>query len=150
MKYSKDVKDIARGIIDHGGYYDRASVSELLVCVSMDISSDFTVDYEGREYRVIFTDDILDTLVEELASDEYMLGCFNANFLGSTLGIDPETIEVLQKAEAFEGVGKLVIGMGKLEEVAEDYINTDGAGHHFSHYDGNETNAGNYTVFCTN
>lgn len=150
MKYSDEVKNIARAIIGHCGYYNRLSVSELLQNINDEIDNDFEVKYESHEYRVIKTDDIPEIMADELAGDEYILGCFNAWFLADVLNISQDVIEAMQQSEAFEAIGKLIIDLGKLGDVVEGYIGADGAGHHFSHYDFSEEEAGEYTVFCVN
>lgn len=108
-------------------------------------------DFEVDNVRFIDADSIDEIQQEELASDEYVLGCFNAHFLAGVLQMDKSVIDAMQEAEAFEAVGKLIISMGKLEDVQEQYASADGYGHHFNHYDGNEEElffAGNiYHVF---
>ena len=79
-----------------------------------------------------------------------MLGCFNAWFLAEVLEIDQDTIETLQNAEAYDGVGKLVLSMGKLEELQQAYASADGYGHHFSHYDGSEECINGWYIFRVN
>ena len=106
--------------------------------------------FEVDNHRFIHTNDIDEVQQDELKSDEYMLGCFNASFLAGILDIDQDVIEAMQKAEAFEAVGKLVLSMDKLEELQEDYARLDGYGHHFNHYDGNEIEIGNYHIFRIN
>ena len=54
------------------------------------------------------------------------------------MDIDIDVIQAMQKAEAFEALGKLVMSTGKLEELQEKYASEDGYGHHFGHYDGCE------------
>ena len=92
-------------------------------------------DFEVDGVRFIEDGAILDILADELASDEYVLGCFNADFLAGVTGVDSDVFEAMQKAEAYEAIGKLVISMGKLEELAEQYASADGYGHHFNGYD---------------
>ena len=74
----------------------------------------------------------------ELESDLYCLGCFNASFISSVLDIDQDVIEAMQEAEAFEAIGKLIISLGKLDELQSQYASCDGYGSHFNHYDGNQ------------
>jgi hypothetical protein len=150
MKYSSEVKAIARAIIEHEGTTERASVSQLLFDIESDFCNDFEVCYESREYRIINNDDIQSTMEDELSSDEYILGCFNSWFLSEITGIDSEVFDAMKQSEAFEAIGKLIISGGYLEELAEGYISADGAGHHFSHYDFSEDDTGDYTVFCIN
>lgn len=97
-------------------------------------SSDFEVD----GVRFINSSDIDRIQCDELESDEYVLGCFNAWFISDVTGVDPEALEAMQKAEAFEGIGKLILSMDKLEELQQAYVSADGYGHHFNRYDGGE------------
>ncbi len=92
-------------------------------------------DFEVDAVRFINTNDIDSILAEELSNDLYCLGCFNATFLSSILNIDADVIEAMQESEAYEAIGKLIISMDKLDELAEEYANADGYGHHFNRYD---------------
>ena len=105
---------------------------------------DFTID----DYRFIHEDYIDDIQKEELASDLYILGCFNAWFLSNCSGIDIDIIETLQKSEAFEGLGKLMLPY--LDKIQQDYASLDGYGHHFNHYDGDEIELGDWYIFRIN
>lgn len=93
-------------------------------------------DFEVNDFRFIHQDSIDKIQQEELSDDEYILGCFNDWFLADILGINFDTVQTMQKKECFEALGKLVIDLGKLEELQEKYAREDGYGHHFSHYDG--------------
>lgn len=95
-------------------------------------------DFEVDGVRFIRANAIDTIQCDELASDEYVLGCFNAWFLADVLGIDQDVIEAIQKAEAFEAIGKLIISMGKLEALQQAYSRADGYGHHFNSYDFSE------------
>lgn len=92
-------------------------------------------DYELDNYRIIKDDMIFDIMKEELENDEYILGCFNDWFLSDVLNIDIDVIQAMKKAEAFEAIGKLVLSLDKLDDLAEGYIKYDGYGHYFAHYD---------------
>lgn len=108
-------------------------------------------DFEVYGVRFIAEDSIDAIQCEELQSDLYILGCFNSWFLASVLEIDKEVIDAMQEAEAFEAIGKLVISMGKLGELQEEYASADGYGHHFNRYNGEEEevtiNGRDYYVF---
>ena len=108
-------------------------------------------DFEVEGVRFIAAGVIDEVMCHELGSDLYILGCFNAPFLASILEIDTDVIEAMQKAEAFEALGKLILSMDKLEELQEDYASADGYGHHFNSYDGSEEETeiggGTYYVF---
>lgn len=94
-----------------------------------------TADFEVDGVRFINSSDIDSIQCEELGNDEYILGCFNAWFIADVLGIDTDVIEAMQKAEAFEAIGKLIIRLAKLEELQQTYARDDGYGHYFNHYD---------------
>ncbi len=112
--------------------------------------NDGNSDFEVDNYRFIDRDSIDEIQCEELAGDEYVLGCFNASFLADILDAPQEAIEAMQQAEAFEAVGKWVIESGNLEALQEAYSGIDGYGHHFSHYDFSEDEIGDYYVFRIN
>lgn len=92
-------------------------------------------DFEVDGVRFISDSTIDQIQQDELSSDEYILGCFNASFLAGILNIDQDVIDAMQKAEAYEAVGKLIISLGKLEELQAEYASADGYGHHFNSYD---------------
>lgn len=127
MKYSdvKKIKSFCAGLFSEPDYRE---------VISHAGNDDFEVD--GVRF---IADSAIDQIQQdELSSDEYILGCFNAWFIADVLGIDIEVIEAMQKAEAFEAIGKLIISRGKLEELQEDYASADGYGHHFNNYDFDE------------
>ncbi len=107
-------------------------------------------DFEEGRFRFIHKDEIDKIQQDELSSDEYILGCFNAEFLCNILPISYDAIKKMQECEAFEAVGEIIIGGGHLEEVQEQYASADGYGQHFNSYDGNEYEVGEYLVFQTN
>lgn len=100
--------------------------------------ADEELDFEVSGYRFIDQSIIDSVQQDELSSDLYILGCFNAWFLADVLGIPLSAIEAIQKAEAYEALGEMVISMGKLSDLQEAYVSVDGYGHHFAHYDGEE------------
>jgi len=93
-------------------------------------------DFEVGDWRFIDADAINDIQQEELSNDLYMLGCFTDWFLANATDIDIEVIQALQEAEAFEALGKLVLP--HIAEIQAEYASTDGYGHHFNRYDGEE------------
>ncbi len=95
-------------------------------------------DFEVDGVRFINSEDIDRIQQDELSDDDYILGCFNASFLSGILEIDQDVIEAMQKAEAYEAIGKLIKSLGKLEELQETYARYDGYGHHFNRYDSGE------------
>ncbi|MDX8383720.1 MAG: hypothetical protein R8M45_06535 [Ghiorsea sp.] len=96
------------------------------------------IELQGGDFRLILAADIDDIMESELGNDEYILGCFNASFLQDVTGMDRAVFEAMQKAEAHEAIGKLIISMDKLADLQEQYVSADGYGHHFAQYDGNE------------
>jgi len=112
--------------------------------------ADESSDFEVGDYRFIRNEDIDEIMQDELSNDEYILGCFKDYFLCSVLSIDVDVIQAMQKAEAFEAIGKLVLSLDKIEELQEEYVSTDGYGHHFSHYDGHDIELGQYHAFRIN
>lgn len=116
---------------------------------------DGEVDFKVDDYRFIHDDDIDKIMVDELESDEYILGCFNSWFIADVTGIDCDVIDAMQKAEAYRAIGKLIISLGKIDELQQEYVRSDSYGHHFNHWDGGEielnfTGHGLYHVFRIN
>lgn len=94
-------------------------------------------DFEVDGVRFIHTNDIQSVLEDELASDEYTLGCFNAWCIADATGWPLALIEAAQKGEQFEEIGKAMTGED-IAALAEIYASHDGYGHHFNGYDGSE------------
>ncbi len=92
-------------------------------------------DFEVNNVRFIAGAKIDEIQQQELESDLYILGCFNASFLSTILDVDADVIEAMQQAESFEAIGKWIVQTGKLEELQQDYASLDGYGHHFNSYD---------------
>lgn len=107
-------------------------------------------DFEVGNYRFICQDEIDKIQQDELSWEPYLLGCFTDWFLAGILNLEIDVIQELQKADAYEALGKMVLSMDKLEELQQEYVSCDGYGHHFSHYDGSEEELGNYYVFRVN
>ena len=107
-------------------------------------------DFEVDNYRFIRDDTIDEIQQEELARDPYILGCFNAWFLADILNVSTDTIEAMQKSEAFEGIGQWIIDAGKVSDLQQSYVSADGYGHHFNYYDSSEEEIGEYHIFRTN
>jgi hypothetical protein len=105
-------------------------------------------DFEVNGHRFIRQDAIAEIQREELSSDLYILGCFNADFLAGILDIDIDAIKAIQDAGAFEALGKLVLP--HIDEIQAKYSSVDGYGHHFAHYDGEEHEIGDYYAFRIN
>lgn len=154
MKSQKNVRDVVAAILSHSGFkgvYSDVKTLFIDVADAMDGDNDFNVDFDGREYRVIANDEIASVMADELSGDEYILGCFNADFLSGIIGIPSDAVQRIQNADCFEAIGMIITADSeKLERLVDDYISADGAGHHFSSYDGSETDTGEFTVFCVN
>ena len=105
-------------------------------------------DFEVNDYRFIHKDSIDQIQKDELSSDLYLLGCFNAAFLYDCSGLPLELIEAAQEGEAFEALGKAMLK--HIDAIQEEYSRLDGYGHHFSPYDGEELEILNYYVFRLN
>jgi hypothetical protein len=112
---------------------DRADL-ELFIDEVFFGEGDFTIG----KYRFINENEIDLIMIDELSSDEYMLGCFNSWFIADILNINSDVIEEMQKAEAYTAIGKLIISLGKMRELVEAYASADGYGHHFNSWDGSE------------
>ena len=94
---------------------------------------DFTVD----NVRYIHDDVILDTLADELARDEYVLGCFSAWCIAKATGWPEVLIEAAQSGQAYAQIGA-AMDKGQIRKLAEIYSSADGFGHHFNAYDGSD------------
>ena len=116
----------------------REAVAMLVPCKMSSGLDDAIITIDGSDWRFIREDAIDGIMQDELASDEYILGCLNDWLLADVLDMDIDVIQAMQKAEAHEALGKLVISTSKLQELQEKYVQADGYGHHFAHYDGFE------------
>lgn len=141
------VKNIARTIIAETTGNDLHSVGELLESIREEFGNDFTVHHEGFDWRIIHQDAIDDILETEFDDDEYILGCFASWALADVLPMSQKKIEELQENEAFEALGAMVVSLSKVGELAGLRVEHDGYGSHFSSYDGNEYEAGEYHIF---
>lgn len=142
MKYN-EVKNLIDFCNDND--IDRDNISDIAENIDNGETDFYTSD---NNYRFLHSDDIDDIQKEELSNDTYILGCFNACFLADTCGIDIEAVEALQKAEAFDGLGKLMLPY--IDDIQEGYSSADGYGHHFAHYDHETLEFGDYFVFRVN
>jgi len=109
-------------------------------------------DFEIDNYRFIKSSEIDTIQQDELKSDLYILGCFTDWFIADNTNLSLKVVQALQKAEAFEELGELIVD--DIETIQEEYARLDGYGHHFNHYDGNEWEANlngiDYYYFITN
>jgi predicted enzyme related to lactoylglutathione lyase len=112
--------------------------SDWMEALTRMVDGDLDFYSSDDDWRIIRQDAALDILTEELAGDEYLLGCFYPSFLSEITGLPTEVFRILQKTDACEAAGKIVAAMGKVEALAKEYASQDGYGHHFACYDGNE------------
>ena len=99
----------------------------------VDSESDFEVD----NVRFISDAVIDDVLADELANDEYVLGCFAASAIAEATGWPIALIEAAQKGEAYQEIGEAMTSE-HVRRLAEIYSSADGYGHHFNGYDFSE------------
>lgn len=87
------------------------------------------------DYRIIKDTIIDDILKDELVNDyEPILGWFNASFLANYINVSEEVIKKTQKAEAWDIIHELA--KHHIDDIIPAYVESDGYGNHFSHYDG--------------
>ena len=103
----------------------------------VDSIQDSETNFEVDNYTFITEDEALKEVINMYQCDEYILGCFNADFIADFIPLDYDSIKTLQESENFEVIGKLILNSGNLESMMEDYISLDGYGHALSSYDGN-------------
>ena len=93
-------------------------------------------DFEMEDYRFIKVSEIDTIQQDELKSDLYVLGCFSDWFIADNTDLSLKVVQALQKAEAFEELGELIVD--DIETIQSEYVRMDGYGQHFGRYDGNE------------
>lgn len=110
-------------------------------------------DFEVNNFRFIKESEAVEIAIGIYKCDEYMLGCFNDWFIADNCGIAYNVVQALQKAEAYQELGELMLDNG-IEELIEEYCRLDGYGAVFSSYDGNNEeitlNGELYIYFRTN
>ena len=115
---------------------DRGATREIVEAIlegnKYDIS---TGDYR---WRAIEDEMVREVMIEEMAGDEYTLGCASPWFLSEIIGLDVEVIEALHEADKFDAIGRTIIKMGKVGEMVDGIIRYDGPGNHFASWDGSE------------
>ena len=96
-------------------------------------------NFEVDNYKFITHDEAVEEVSNMYQCDNYLLGCFNADFISDVTNIDWRVIEALQKAEAFSELGMLILDYldNDLTELSEEYIRLDGYGHALNSYGGN-------------
>jgi hypothetical protein len=128
--YKMETVEILACIIDEHDHTideeDTDSLIEALDVIEDGIGGDFTLEFDGNEYRVICDDCIWGSYRDEI--QQIVEDCYELN---------------LDKLPAFIAV-KI-----DWEETAQNAY-ADGYGHTFSGYDGSEYEAGNHWIFRTN
>jgi GTPase SAR1 family protein len=94
------------------------------------------IDFEVNNYRFINSDNIDEIQQEELLSDTYILGCFNAGFLADIINVPYKAIKALQKANCYSELGEICEDY--IQEIQKEYARLGGYEHHFGRYDGKE------------
>jgi len=130
MKYS-EIKKLRAELSDYGVDNWRKAIE----MVNSD-EVDFTID----NFKFIDANEIDDIQQDELASDPYVLGCFNDWFIADNTDLNLEIVQALQKAGKYEAIGEHIINHGFVPKIQENYVSYDGYGHHFNPYDGSEIN----------
>ena len=93
-------------------------------------------DFEIDDYRFIREDSIDKIQQDELESDAYILGCFNADFIANNTDLSYDIIKALQEGDKYEALGQHIIDNDYIIDIQSEYARLDGYGHHFAHYDG--------------
>ena len=93
-------------------------------------------DFEIGKYRFIYEGEIDDIQVKELESDPYILGCFADWAIADSSDLSYGIVQALQESEKFEIIGQYLIDNDCVDELQQIYVESDGYGHHFAHYDG--------------
>ena len=94
-------------------------------------------DFEVGNVRFVHDDVIIDVLADELASDEYVLGCFAAGCIAEATGWTEVLIAAAQSGQAYAQIGA-AMDKDQVRKIAEIYSSADGFGHYFNRYDGGE------------
>lgn len=92
-------------------------------------------DFEVGYVRFIKDSQILSIMADEIFSDDYRLGCFNASFIAKNSNLNIELVVACQQAEAFAAIGKALnatLSDDEKESFCEADASADGYGHHFN------------------
>lgn len=150
---SKDMAEIMLGLKENEiTEYDILGIIEYCDFDSVDYILEFIDQYGADDFeingcRFIHKNSIDEIQADELASDLYVLGCFNPEFIAGILGIDSDVIKIMQDKDCYEAIGRLVINMDMLDTLQSEYCRADGYGHHFNGYDFSELEAADYYIF---
>ena len=129
-----DLKEI-KSFCDTHNIDDWKEVTENILNEGYIYPSEYRVsdDFEVNGYRFIRATKIDEIQTEELKSDLYILGCFNASFISDNTNLPLKVVQALQKAECYEELGELMLDY--IDNIQREYARLDGYGHHFAHYD---------------
>jgi hypothetical protein len=97
-------------------------------------------DFEVNNVRFIKNSAILSVMTNEIFSDDYVLGCFNASFIADNSSLNYALVKACQDAEAYQAIGQALNETmidSEKESFCEEYARLDSYGHHFNHYDSN-------------
>ena len=94
-------------------------------------------NFEVDNYTFLTENEALNEVINMYSCDNYILGCFNADFIEDFITLDYDSIKVLQEGEQFDIIGKLIMNSGNLNDMMAEYIRLDGYGHALNSYDGN-------------
>lgn len=92
-------------------------------------------DFEVDNYRFISESEIDEIQCNELSSDSYVLGCFNADFIANNTDLSFNIVKALQEADKYDAIGYHIIDNNYVSAIQSEYARIDGYGHHFAHYD---------------
>lgn len=98
-------------------------------------SDDFYITLENEQWRFVDSTEINNVQCDELASDDYILGCFDADFLSGITGIPRDAIAEIQNADCYRALGIILRTGNYIPKLQQAYVKADGYGHHFAHYD---------------
>jgi hypothetical protein len=150
-KASGETAEDVQGILDD---FDGDAALYSLLGASTDLSDFVTEalaadggDFEFDGFRFIRASAIDEIMQDELSSDPYVLGCFNASFIADVTGWPLALIKAGQDGEQFEAIGQGILDNNFLEPLQKAYAKADGYGHHFGHYDGYEHELGDWFAF---
>lgn len=91
-------------------------------------------DFEVDNVRFIADEAIDDIQADEMESDPYILGCFNAYAIAQATDWPVALIEAAQKGEAYSEIGD-AMSREQVEKLQQIYSSADGYGNHFNGYD---------------
>lgn len=141
----------ANGSTQDFDFYElKEALAYIVDTLEQDLTDFYLEDFCGGEVRIIHKNDIDEIQQEELKSDMYVLGCFNADFVAKVTGLPQQMIEACQQAEAYEAIGEGILATDSLEKLQSEYASEDGYGHHFARYDGETHETENFYIFRSN